>query len=376
MIFLYLIAILPAIVGIFLYIFSDKVIWLEWLGSTAIAFLCSAVIHFMIITSMCGDVETWSGQISKSVHYPRWVEEYIQVHTSTDSKGKTRVWTTVEHRTHSEHWEAETTIGDEHEISESFFKEISRNFNNLTTEKPYKSGFDSGDPNIYAAYNKSGFVYPITGIRHWKNKIKASPSVFSFSKVPKDIPVYEYPPNDDWLKSDRLLGNVPINISEFDKMNTRLGPHKRVNVIIVYFANKDSSISKWQQSKWIGGKKNDLVICYGGQKNNKADWAFCFGWTEREQVKKNLETIFLENKIDNNLIPIIEQEIKNNYLIKDWTKLDYITIYPPIWSYWVLIILMIITQGVFWYWANTNDFMKLDRNDEDSGYYKEVEMFK
>ena len=155
-----------------------------------------------------------------------------------------------------------------------------------------------------------------------------------------------------------------------------MGPHKRVNVIIVYFANKDSSISKWQQSKWIGGKKNDLVICYGGQKNNKADWAFCFGWTEREQVKRNLETIFLENKIDNNIIPIIEQEIKNNYLIKDWTKLDYITIYPPIWSYWVLIILMIITQGVFWYWANTTDFMKLDRNDEDSGYYKEVEMFK
>jgi hypothetical protein len=366
MIFLYLIAFIPVIVGIVLYICRKDVIWLEWLGSTIIAFLCSAIIHMIVIFGMCGDVEIWSGQISRAVHYPRWVEEYTQVHTSTDSKGNTRVWTTQEHKTHSEHWDAETTIGDDHNISKTFFNEIVNNFNNLTVEKPHKSGFDSGDPNIYVAYNKSGYVYPITGRRSWNNKIKASPSVFSFAKVPKNIPVFEYPLNNDWLKSERLLGNVPINLLEYDRMNSRLGSHKRVNVIIVCFGNKDSSIAKWQQAKWIGGKKNDLVICYGGQKNTQAEWVFCFGWTEKELVKKNIETIFLGNKIDNNIIPKIEQEIKNSYLIKDWSKFDYITIYPPTWSYYVLIFLMIVSQFGFWYWALGNEYGKNNNEDESS----------
>lgn len=363
MIFLYLISLIPAIVGIVLYIFNKKVIWLEWLGSVVIAFLFSALIHIVVIYSVGNDTQTISGQILKAVHYPEWVEEYTETHTSTDSDGNIKIWTTTEHRTHYEYWEAETTIGDNHNITKDFFKEIRGNFKNLTTEKPYKSGFDSGDPNIYVAYNKTGYVYPVTGIRSWKNKIKASPSVFSFVKVPKNIPVYEYPPNEDWLKSDRLF-MVPIDLIEFDRMNARLGPHKKVNVIIINFGRKDPSIAKWQQSKWFNGKKNDLVICYGSITQLKADWAFCFGWTEQENVKRNLETIFLDNKINNDIIPIMEKEIRDNYIIKDWTKFDYITIYPPNWSYWVLIVLMIITQGAFWYWATWNEFEKNDGNNE------------
>jgi len=359
MIFLYLIALIPAIIGIILYICNKEITWIEWLGATFIAFLFSGMVHGIAIYGMCGDVETWSGEISRAVHYPRWVEEYTDVHFTYDSKGNvTGSRTDTHHRTHQEEWKAETTIEDEHDIYKDFFNEVSENFKNLTTETPHKSGFDSGDRNIYVAYNKSGYVYPVTGMRTWKNKIKASPSVFSFVKVPKNIPVYEYPPNEDWLKSDRLMGNVPVNLLEFDRMNTRLGSLKKVNVIIIYFGNKDSSIAKWQQAKYIGGKKNDLVICYGGQKSDKADWAFCFGWTEKEIVKRNLETIFLDNKIDSGIIKNIEQEVRKNYTIKDWHKFDYITIYPPTWSYWVLIILMIISQGVFWYWATRNEFGK------------------
>jgi len=358
---LYLIALVPAIVGIILYICSNKVTWMEWLGATAIAFLCSGLLHLIVVVGMCRDVETWSGQISRAVHYPEWIEEYTEVHSSTDSDGNTTTWTDTHHRTHDEEWQAETTINDTHQISKELFNEISGNFKDLTTEKPYKSGFDEGDPNIYVAYNKSRFVYPVTGLRSWQNRVKAAPSVFSYVKVPKEIPVYKYPLNSDWLRSERLLGNVPINLLEFDRMNSRLGGYKKVNIIVVYFGNKDASISKWQQAEWIGGKKNDLVICYGGQKNNKADWTFCFGWSEKELVKRNLETIFLNNKIDTSIIPIMELEIRKNYVIKDWHKLDYITIYPPTWGYTVLLVVMLITQFAFWYWARVNEFDKVDK---------------
>ena len=125
MIFLYLIALIPAIIGIILYILRREVIWLEWLGSTAIAFLCSALIHIIVITGMGQDVETHSGQISRAVHYPEWVEEYHETHYTYNSKGEvTGSYTDTHHRTHREEWIAETTIGDDHDITKDFFKEI------------------------------------------------------------------------------------------------------------------------------------------------------------------------------------------------------------------------------------------------------------
>ena len=82
MIFLYLIALIPAIVGMILYIRNKNITWLEWFGSVIIAFLFSGIIHIIVIQTMGRDIETWSGEISRAVHYPRWVEEYTQVHTS------------------------------------------------------------------------------------------------------------------------------------------------------------------------------------------------------------------------------------------------------------------------------------------------------
>jgi hypothetical protein len=375
----YIIALIPAIIGAILFMFHRKVIWTEWLGGTAIAFIVSGIMHVIALLGQVDDIECWSGQIVYVSHCPEWVEEYTETHvtTSTDSEGDVTVttYTTTEHSTHDEKWLAYLnfgTISEEREISQEFYKEAKKNFGskeeNAGKQEDWHGGhFDGGDDNIYTVKNYTKYVYPVTALRHFENRIKAAPTVFSFVKVPPTIKVYEWPSNPNWRQSDRLLGESRISILEFDRMNSRLGPRKKVNVIMLNFGLQDRSIAEWQRAKYIGGKKNDIVICYGQLgTNNIPTWCSVFGWSEREICKRNLESILLANPINNDLLSQIEKEIVANYQIKDWTKFDYISVDPPTWAYIALAITMLLTQGTFWIWAHYNEFTK----DDNEGRYR------
>jgi len=378
----YIIALIPSIIGAVLFMCNKRINWIEWLGGTAIAFLASAIMHIIAITNMTADIETWSGKITQVSHFPQWIEEYKEAIYRTETyytgSGKNRTAHTrrvfshyeTRHATHSENWVAYLDFGsiaDEKSIDGRTYNEIKANFGNSeiisgTQGTSHGGHFDGGDNKIYTSQNKTGYIYPVTTTKYFENRIKAAPTVFSFVKVPENVKVYEWPQNPNWMISDRLLGESNISVLEFDRMNTRLGPKKLVNVIMVNFGKQDSLIAKYQQAKFIGGKKNDLVLCYGQKgTNNIAGWSFVFGWTESEICKRNLETILLQTPINNNILPMIEKEIIINYKKKDWHKFDYITIEPPAWAYIVLIIVMIITQTGFWIWASVNDFRKEEK---------------
>jgi hypothetical protein len=196
-------------------------------------------------------------------------------------------------------------------------------------------------------------VYPATTLRHFENRIKAAPTTFSFSKVPTNILVYPWPQNYDWRQSERLLGTAAALIDPYkwDCLNAQLGPWKRVNLIMVGFGNRPPEYGHWQQAAWIGGKKNDLVICFGGgTKTAPATWAYAFGWTERELVKKNLQTLLMEKPINDGLLQDIESEVAKDYVIKDWHKFDYISLQPPAWSYCLFLGVLAVTQvGLYWF---------------------------
>lgn len=380
----YLIALIPAIIGAILFISNHKVHWVEWLSGTLIAFIVSGIMHGMAFYGITDDIECWSGQITHASHFPQWVEEYkvaiYRTETYYTGSGKNRTMHTrrvfshyeTRHDTHREYYMAFLNFGEisqEKEISLQTFNEIKGNFGNVIENGGKQSTshgghFDGGDNNIYVAPNKTGYLYPVTTIRHFSNRIKAAPTVFSFVKVPTNTPVYEWPVNNNWMASDRLINENRISVLEFDRMNSRLGPVKFVNVIFINFGDNGSEIAELQKAKFIGGKKNDIVMCYGQVgTNNVAGWSMCFGWSESEICKRNLETLILSNPINDSILKLIENEIKANYVIKRWEDFDYISIDPPTWSYIVLIIIMVLTQGGFWAWANYNEFTKKDKNE-------------
>lgn len=370
--FFYFFAIIPVAVGAVLWVKDKEVTWWEWLAGSGIALLMAIVFHLISFYSMTSDVETWSGRVTSATFHPWWKERYTETETYTTGSGKnaqTHTRTVTKYREHHEHWSCETTLGGGGAIdvvgmtfggiSQAQYDVIRRKFEcDPVKTHVWKSGLCAGDPNIYVVRNKSGHLIPVTDTRRWTNKVQASPSVFQFAQVPSDVGVYDYPENPSMWMSGRLLGSAKcLGIYEWDQMNSRLGPTKKVNVIMVGFSSGDDQMmGQWQEAKWLGGKKNDLVITYAGNPGMKPQWVYTFGWTEQEIVKRNIDAIVGKSVIDKDLIPLIEEEVRDNYIIKDWDKFDYLGIEPPGWAYFVFILVMLAAQGGFYYFAHMNEY--------------------
>lgn len=161
--------------------------------------------------------------------------------------------------------------------------------------------------------------------------------------------------------------SVLFDKMEFDRMNTRLGPSKKVNMIFVGFGDKDSTYGQMQEAKWLGGKKNDLVVAFGGMtKNRPATWVHVFGWSESFLAKRDIETLFTKYPASPQLLTLVEKEVNQNYQIKEWKKFDYITVEPPAWAYYVYFIVLIITQGLLYFLFHCN----AERKDSFGSYLR------
>jgi hypothetical protein len=376
----YIFAVVFAFIGLLLWWKNPNITHQEYLIGSVVAFGLAVMFNIIAVAnihSQTSDFETRSGRVTQVEHWPSFVERWIETHTERyacgrDSKGNTtyctRTYTTTEYDTHPERWYANRNFGkydDSDGISEQLYNEIKIHFgekvvNGGKQSYDHNGNLNSGDDTRYVTANDTGFIYPATITTSFENKIKASPNIFQFTKVPTNLNsrLFDWPTNPEWTHSDRLMGTARvINQFKFDQMNSRLGPIKRVNVIIIGFGNLDPIYGQYQQAKWIGGKKNDLVLTYtGGYSNTPAKTAFVFGWTESEMVKRNLSTILLKNPINDSILPLIEQEINKNYQIKDWSKFNYLTIYPKTWVYYVYFILICVSQiGIYLYFHNNWD---------------------
>jgi hypothetical protein len=375
MIFFYLVALIPILIGMSLWHKDKRVVWWEWLSSCALVLLTAGLFNWIAFESKCQDHEILSGIMISAAHYPYWqsrvkVEDY-KTETYTTGSGSNKqthsrqvyVGYHYEYSNHPERWGCSADYGiyggvKDYDIDIKFFEEIANKFCNgkLRTVTPHKSNFYKGDKNIYVADNNERYVYPTTTWKSFKNKVKACTSLYSYAPVPTNAVVFAYPSCSSPFKSDRLLGTAKqtITIREFDLLCSKIGPLKKVNLIIIGFGDVGSENAQFQEAQFIGGRKNDLVLCYGGSDPLKPSWTYVFGWTDTEIVKQNLQTIMLNNPMDQTILPLIEEEIKSRYEIKEWRDFDYMQIDPPKWTYWVYLFVLILTQGGFWYWAITN----------------------
>lgn len=369
--FFYFFAIIPAVVGALLWVRSKEVVWWEWLVGSGVGFLLAGIFHLTSFCAVTGDTETWSGRVISAAHHPWWKERYTETQMYTTGSGKnqtTHFRTVTKYRDHPERWTCDSTLGEIGEglfglagISQSRFLEIAKVFECAPAKTPAtKLGLCAGDPNIYVVTNKVAALVPVTTTKSWTNRVQASPNVFSFIDVPDNVPVYAYPQSVSPWVSGRLLGSAKcVGIYEWDQMNSRLGPTKKVNILLVAFnPDADSMLGQYQEAKWFGGKKNDLVITYAGSPCQLPKWVYTFGWTEQEIVKRNLDALVGRTAIDKDVISLIESEVRENYVIKDWSKFDYIGISPPGWAYPVFLLAMVAAQTGFYFFAHSNAHKK------------------
>jgi len=360
--FFYFIALIPVIAGGLLWYFNSRYTWWEWLITSTVAFSVAGVCYLVAIKGMIADEETWSGKVASLYYRPTWTERWKEAiyKNQTVGTGKNRhtvrVFSHYETRytTYPDTWTAITTLGY-YEISKGHYDNIAKNFGGVVvpkagTRSTFHTGstFISGDPNDYTVDNKTNFIEPLQKGVLFENRVKAAPSVFSYQVLSEEesakYPNYPYP-TDTWV-SQRVI-SAPVSIRLWDEMNAEVGPAKKVNLILVQLPSPDAA--RKLEAKWVGGKKNDLVLCYGD------GWSRVFGWCESRITQRNLETLLLENKVDDSIIPVIKKEVMSTYVPMDWTKFDYLDIQPRPIHFLILILVMILTQAGCTWFALAND---------------------
>lgn len=372
MVLFYLLSMIPLCVGAGLWLFNKRIVWWEWLIGTACAFILSGIFHYAAVTGMTDDTETWSGEITTAREYSRWKEYYEYavyrtetIHqTCTDSEGKSydcsytiQVFDHWEptSRWHEEHHKAQSNIETLYSITKDKFNYFCKVFNDRhpvpgkRQTGEHNSRMITGDPNDYVSINRTGVIEPVTKKVKFENRIKAAPTVFSFITVPTNVSVFSWPANPDVWHSERVMGiaNDALTIRKWDELNARLGPQKKVNLIIAGFNTLDATMGQYQEAKFIGGKKNDLVIVYGDN-NKKPSWVKVFGWTENDVVKRNIESHIIEYGVTTNLYSFLDKEVRANYILKDWSKFDYIAIEPDgSYFYWFFGFLIVTQSGLY-----------------------------
>lgn len=132
----------------------------------------------------------------------------------------------------------------------------------------------------------------------------------------------------DYQYVDRVIGiGVPIDKTWNKKLQNMLGKHgptKQVNVIIVLHNLGDDFVNAIE-SKWLGGKKNDVIVVVGVSDSMIYNVGVV-SWTDNNIFKVELrDAIQNTEKFDfDNILNIIEVQILKNFQRKHMADFEYL----------------------------------------------------
>ncbi len=143
------------------------------------------------------------------------------------------------------------------------------------------------------------------------------------------------------------------------KLNAILGPQKKSNVIIVSAKTSDQNFENYLKQKWIGGKKNDVIVLFGVSQYPKIDFVRIISWTKEESLKTELkDELYSVGSIDNieKIVDIIQKNVYNKFVKRDFKDFEYLKENISIsgWGIFFLILINLATIGGYIYYIDQN----------------------
>lgn len=352
---------IPLIVWGYLWYKNVEIVLWEWAVATAVPAVMSCLVFMVAAAIRSADKETWSGYTVQALHTPWWRAEWteLETYTTTDSKGQTQTHTRLvtKSETHQPRWWLATTIGDV-AVNEGMFDDICRRYGGYS-ERGYRPDFDEGDRNDYFSneipYDADNPVYPVHKHVSWSNPLLGTDSIVLGREIPEEEArakgLFYYPQSSNELSSARVLGGANISTYRWDQLNASVGASKKVNLIIINFGDRSADYAILQRDYWRNGRKNDLVLCYGD------GWSYVFGWSKRELVKQELQSILL-NPVSDALIPQIRDAIRQHFEPYEWKQ--HVDTPSPVsgWAVFVAFVTTCLAQWGLYFAFHTNSHDK------------------
>ena len=331
-------------------IWPRAISWVEIGSAFGVGVMLTLVVYFCGVVSLTHDVEILNGQVtSKSRDKVSCRHSYqCNCHTSCSGSGKSQSCsehcdTCYEH-SYDVDWVVHSNVTD------CRIQTIDRQGLN---EPPRWTQVKTGDP--------------FSATHSFTNYVKAVPeSLFHANLTHKfDALVPEYPDGIyDYYKLNRAIAvGVPVpDISQWNAdisdILRSLGPSKQANVIVIFVNTSDESYLHALEGKWIGGKKNDIIVILGVTKYPKIDFVAISSWTDAQLFKVQLrDDITAVGTVDRvKIIQVIQTNTAKAFQRKHMKDFEYLKsqIEPPTWVLILAVLLGIIASIATTYFVHRN----------------------
>jgi hypothetical protein len=372
------------------YFWERKIAWWETLPPIFLNIIICVLAKYTAETSLTTDYEYWGGWGIVTCHQEPWTREYeVDVddyctRTVPDGKGtRTETYKCGSHKetrydSNPERWWLEnsngetidTDSGDYGLLSKSKWKNETREDGNHSRSDRVRYGFHyTGDGYLYKSKwpgTDETFV-PTTTKHSYTNKVQAADqSLFHFEKVDKEdfeeYGLYDLPEVVGYYRMQYLHGNGGPNAEKanqrLEEWNGKLGREKQVQMRLLVFTDKTQEAAQNQESHWMGGNKNEFIVCVGVDgKTREAKWAYVISWTESETLKVKVRDFARSMKPFDPvaLVDYMIPQIRQDFVRKSFAEFDYLKVATPAWAYWVAFIVSLLVTVGFDYWAINND---------------------
>lgn len=225
-------------------------------------------------------------------------------------------------------------------------------------------------------YTKAAAGDPVAKTEAYLNYIKAAPSsLFNSLSDKTALSLYgdkvpEYPREVyDYHYLDRVLSvGVPVpelpawNLELANRLRT-LGVAKEVNTVVLFTKEANPQFATAVHAKWLGGKKNDVIVVVGTPKFPEIAWVRVLSWTDREVFKVQLRDALFDLKtVDRNtLLGTVTTHIEKGFKRRPMADFAYLDeeVEPP---GWLLAVLFVVSAAVSIFTS-----IKLSQNSVSSG---------
>jgi len=317
--------------------------------------ILSTMMWFIVKQSLVSYKEYWNNKIEEVDYYESWDEEVpcrhpkYRTETYTDSDGHTHtreVFDGYKHLydvdDHPERWEGIVDSGDAVDITQGeydLYKGLWGNSTFIDMNRHYHS--KDGDKYFSSWNNQIMSIFPYTSIHTYKNKVRASHSIFNYSdkKVNKEIEeLFKHPINKNSFEVFFNYGVNVTTVAENDylrKVNALLGRAKEIHCMVFLMDSEkyDQSVTNDFRYVWNGPNKNELDIFIGVNKDKDVVWCDIMSWCDDTTIHAKIRQAIFDLKKYNGMkiVDIVKDMVPQYWSRKHFRDFKYLSIDMPMW---------------------------------------------
>lgn len=340
-------------IAILLLFFHHRTKWWEAGIPLAVSFMLIGGFKLMSENLGTKDMEVWNGWVLSAHYYEDW-NQYIHrmcpVTTCSGSGQNTVCTTTLVDCSYvayyPEYWAIKDSNGDTHRVNQKAYHHLVNLFEMQPQFVDMKRPYHTNDGDMYQILwpHTDKTVEPINVAHSYENRVQASRSVFNYQQIndneASQLGLFSYP-KVSLFNYPSILGNCGPNTQKANERlrfhNSMLGKAHQLRMWLLCTDSSDPVFGQLQESYWVGGNKNEVVVILG------QGWTHVFSWTDNKTPLIEIRDFAVQNRDPLRVVDFMAEELQSGFVRKQFAEFSYLTVEPPLWA---IILTYLITLAV------------------------------